>query len=118
MGYSGTYAIQVGFNEDTFRYDGRTLEEITLTLNSRLGGSKDFIRETLVRVFHPFSARIRMPERGEIYIYAQVQVPLKDFDTTAEKNSTDQIISPPRQRGRHHFIIRRGRHMQSSTVWF
>lgn len=48
-----------------------------------------------------------MAKGGEIYIYAQVQsvVPPKDIEATAEKNSTDQIVtfSPPRIRGEGHF---------------
>ena len=82
MGYSGTYFIQVGFHETMFRYNGKPLEEIILTLHLPLNESDDVIRKTLAVVFHPFSARIRVLKGREIYICAWVQdvVPPKFFD--------------------------------------
>ena len=89
MRYRGTCIIQVGFHEITFRESGRILEEITLTLDSPLKGSKDVIRKALAVLFHPFSARIRLPKGREIYICAQTHnvVPPKEFEAAAGRSS-------------------------------
>ena len=111
MRYSGTYTIQVGFNEHTFCDNGRTLEEIALTLDSPLKGSKDVIQQNLAMVFLPFSARIRVPKRKEIYIRVWIQgvVPSRDFEATAERNDIDRIVRfpPPCLQEEVHFEIHR-----------